>query len=182
MQATTLSTPPAARAAGASGKSKRRAALTRDMFALASFLMRRSNVRTFNTIAELDLSFTQIKALCAMDDSEDEWSVGALADSMQVSLAAMSRAVDGLYERGFVDRREHPGDRRVKSVRLTDKGRAMTDLLTEGRLAGIEEFLASLGDDEAAALSHALELILGRRPEIASLRPQRTAKPRRQQR
>ena len=142
------------------------------MFALASYLMRRSNLRTFHTIAELDLSFTQIKALCAMDDSEDEWSVKALAESMPVSLAAMSRAVDGLYERGFVDRREHPGDRRMKSVRLTEKGRAMTSALTEGRLAGIEEFLASLSDEEVRALSGALELIVEQRPEIAQLRPQ----------
>jgi DNA-binding MarR family transcriptional regulator len=141
------------------------------MFALASYLLRRSNLRTFHTIAELDLSFTQIKALCAMDDSEDEWSVKALAESMPVSLAAMSRAVDGLYERGFVDRREHPGDRRMKSVRLTDKGRTMTSSLTAGRLAGIEEFLSTLSDGEAGALSGALELILEQRPEIAQLRP-----------
>jgi DNA-binding MarR family transcriptional regulator len=146
------------------------------MFALASYLLRRSNLRTFHTIAELDLSFTQIKALCAMDDSEDEWSVKALAESMQVSLAAMSRAVDGLYERGFVDRREHPGDRRMKSVRLTDRGRTITTSLTAGRLAGIEEFLSTLGDEEAAALSRALELILEQRPEIAQLRPHTTPK------
>jgi DNA-binding MarR family transcriptional regulator len=150
-----------------------RAGLTRDMFALASYLMRRSNLRTFHTIAELDLSFTQIKALCAMDDSEDEWSVKALAESMQVSLAAMSRAVDGLYERGFVDRREHHTDRRMKSVRLTDKGHAITSSLTQDRLAGIEEFLVSLGDEEADALAGALALMLARRPEIAQLRPGR---------
>ena len=146
------------------------------MFALASYLLRRSNLRTFHTIAELDLSFTQIKALCAMDDSEDEWSVKALAESMQVSLAAMSRAVDGLYERGFVDRREHPGDRRMKSLRLTDRGRTITSSLTAGRLAGIEEFLSTLDDEEAGALSRALELILEQRPEIAQLRPQTTPK------
>ena len=49
-----------------------RLALTRDMYALASHLMRSSNFGAFNTIAELELSFTQIKALCAMDmDGED---------------------------------------------------------------------------------------------------------------
>jgi DNA-binding MarR family transcriptional regulator len=172
MQATAVSSGPRASAT----KDGSRGALTRDMFALASFLMRRSNLRTFHTIAELDLSFTQIKALCAMDDSEDEWSVGTLAESMQVSLAAMSRAVDGLYERGFVDRRERPGDRRMKSVRLTDRGQAITSSLTEGRLAGIQEFLASLSDEEADALSGALALIVEQRPEIATLRPQQTSK------
>jgi DNA-binding MarR family transcriptional regulator len=173
MQATAT----AARRVGSSVKeSEEHAELTRDMFALASYLMRRSNLRTFHTIAELDLTFTQIKALCAMDDSEDAWSVKALAESMPVSLAAMSRAIDDLYERGFVDRRERPGDRRMKSVRLTDKGRAMTSSLTAGRLAGIEEFLSTLSREEAGALSSALELILEQRPEIAQLRPQQARK------
>jgi DNA-binding MarR family transcriptional regulator len=173
MQATLVSRGSASTGAA---QSQARAELTRDMFALASYLMRHSNLRTFHTIAELDLSFTQIKALCAMDESEDEWSVKGLAESMQVSLAAMSRAVDGLYERGFVDRREHAGDRRMKSVRLTDKGRAMTASLTAGRLAGIQEFLSTLSDEEAGALSGALELILEQRPEIAQLRPQQATR------
>ena len=47
---------------------------------------------TFNTIAELDLSFTQIKALCALDADGEERSVKALAESLGVSLPAMSRA------------------------------------------------------------------------------------------
>jgi DNA-binding MarR family transcriptional regulator len=145
------------------------------MFALASYLMRRSNVRTFSTIAELELSFTQIKALCTMDESNAERSVKALAESMGVSLAAMSRAIDGLYERGFVDRQEDPVDRRMKRVRLTEAGRSMTSALAEGRLAGIQEFLASLSDAEAAALAGALELILDGRQEIAELRPVRLA-------
>jgi len=56
-------------------KATDRAALTRDMYALASFLMRTSNVGAFNTIAELDLSFTQIKTLCSMDLGESQPSV-----------------------------------------------------------------------------------------------------------
>jgi DNA-binding MarR family transcriptional regulator len=73
-----------------------RLALTRDMYALASYLMRSTNLGAFNSIAALELSFTQIKALCAMDVDDEDRSVKALADSMQVSLPAMSRAIDGL--------------------------------------------------------------------------------------
>jgi len=149
------------------------------MFALASYLMRKSNVRTFNTIAERDLSFTQIKALCAMDESSEQRCVKELAESMGVSLAAMSRAIDGLYERGFVDRQEDLVDRRMKRVRLTEAGRSMTSSLAEGRLAGIQEFLDSLSDAQAAALACALEAILDDRPEIAELRPAPPARPRR---
>src|ERR1700685_1949792 len=100
-----------------------RSAVIDDMYALASHLMRSSNVGAFNTIAELDLSFTQIKTLCLMDMGGCETSVKGLAEAMNVSLPAMSRAVDGLYVRGFVDRCEDPEDRRMKRIALTDSGR-----------------------------------------------------------
>jgi DNA-binding MarR family transcriptional regulator len=144
------------------------------MYALVSYVMRSSNIGAFNTIAELELSFTQIKVLCAMDLDGEDRSVKGLADSMKVSLPAMSRAIDGLYERGFVDRQEHPLDRRMKRVRLTEPGRAITSSLNEARLAAMQEFLASLGDEEAEALAQALGLILAARAEIADLRPHGT--------
>ncbi len=151
-----------------------RETLISDMFALASFLMRNSNVGAFNAIVELDLSFTQIKALCRMDLDASEPSVKGLAEAMKVSLPAMSRAVDGLYERGFVDRYEDPSDRRMKRICMTDAGRTVTSTLNEARLIGLQEFLTSLNEEEAQALSHALELILADRPELAALRPSPT--------
>lgn len=141
------------------------------MYALASYLMRTSNIGAFNTIAELDLSFTQIKALCIMDLDESCPSLKELAESMNVSLPAMSRAVDGLYIRGFVDRSEDPEDRRVKRIALTDSGRAVTRTLNEARLLAMREFLTSLDDEKTRTLAHALELILQGRAEIAALRP-----------
>jgi DNA-binding MarR family transcriptional regulator len=141
------------------------------MYALAAYLMRTANVGTFQAIAELDLSFTQIKALCALDADGEDRSVKALADSLGVSLPAMSRAVDGLYERGFVRREEDPIDRRMKRVGLTDSGRSVPQALSEARLSALEELMGSLEDDQAQALGAALTLILERREEIAAYRP-----------
>jgi DNA-binding MarR family transcriptional regulator len=143
------------------------------MYALASYLMRTANVGTFETIAELDLSFTQLKALCALESDEREHSVKELAEALGVSLPAMSRAVDGLFERGFVDRREDRLDRRIKRVALTEAGRTVPRALNEARLSALQELMSSLEPDEAQALGTALELILARRPEIAAYRPQR---------
>jgi DNA-binding MarR family transcriptional regulator len=148
-----------------------RAELTRDMYALASYLMRSANVGTFNAIGELDLSVTQLKLLCALDAGGEERSVKALAETMGVSLPTMSRAVDGLFERGFVLRDEDPVDRRMKRVRLTDAGRRVPLALNEARLSALQELIGSLGDEQAGALEHALALILEQRPEIAACRP-----------
>jgi len=146
--------------------------LTRDMYALVSYLMRRANAGTFEAIADLDLSFTQIKALCALETEGEERSVKALAETLGVSLPAMSRAVDGLYERGFVDRREDQTDRRVKRVRLTDAGRTVPRALNEARLSALDDLTGSLDDDDAAALEHAVGLILSHREDIAAYRPE----------
>ncbi len=165
MQAT-ASPPPVAGRAGTD-----REVLTGDLYALAAYLMRNANLGTFNTIAELDLSFTQIKALCALELAGEDRSVKALADSLGVSLAAMSRAVDGLYERDLVEREEHPVDRRMKSVRLTAAGRQVPLALNEARLSALQGLIDSLAADQARALGEALALILERREEIAAYRP-----------
>jgi DNA-binding MarR family transcriptional regulator len=141
------------------------------MYALLSYMMREATVGTLNTIAELDISFTQMKALCALDADGEERSVKALAESMNVSLPAMSRAVDGLYERGFVQREEDPTDRRMKRIRLTGAGRSVPRALNEARLSALSEFIGSLDADEADELEHALGLIVERREEIAAHRP-----------
>jgi DNA-binding MarR family transcriptional regulator len=148
-----------------------RGELARDMYALASYLMRTANVGTFNAIAELDLSFTQIKALCALEADGEERSVKALAESLGVSLPAMSRAVDGLFERGFVGREEDREDRRMKRVGLTEAGRTVPRALNEARLSALQGLIGSLGDEEAQALALALELILERHADIAAYRP-----------
>jgi DNA-binding MarR family transcriptional regulator len=147
-----------------------RSALTRDMYALAAYLLRTATVGTFNAIAELELSFTQIKALCALETDEGR-SVKGLAETLGVSLPAMSRAVDGLFERGLVGRQEDAEDRRMKRVRLTAHGREVPRALNEARLSALAELMGSLGDEEAGALEHALSLILERRADIAAYRP-----------
>jgi DNA-binding MarR family transcriptional regulator len=148
-----------------------REALTSDMYALANYLLRAANLGTFNAIAELDLSFTQIKALCALEADGEERSVKAMAQSLGISLPAMSRAVDGLFERGLVGREEDPADRRMKRVRLTPAGARVPRALNEARLSALKDLLRSLSDEEADALGDALGLILQRREDIAAYRP-----------
>jgi DNA-binding MarR family transcriptional regulator len=148
-----------------------RDSLTNDMYALARFLLRNANMGTFATIAELDLTFTQIKVLCALEMDGEERSVKALAESLGVSLPAMSRAIDGLFARGFVGREEDAADRRMKRVGLTEAGREVPQALNEARLSTLHGLMSSLADEEAQALEHALGLILERRGDIAAYRP-----------
>ena len=148
-----------------------RSRLTADMHALMAYMLRSANVGTFNAIAELDLSFTQIKALCSLESEGRKLSVKALGDLLGVSLPAMSRAVDGLVERELVSREEDPEDRRMKQVRLTEAGHEVPRALNQARLAALHGLIGALADDEAAALGDALALIVSRHEEIATYRP-----------
>lgn len=81
--------------------------------------------------AQFDLSFAQAMALRQLDDP---LPMGELAQRLCCDASNVTGIIDRLEERGLVERRVSPGDRRVKHLVLTDSGRALrrrhTDLLT----------------------------------------------------
>jgi DNA-binding MarR family transcriptional regulator len=79
--------------------------------------------------------------------------------------------VDDLVRREFVERREDPEDRRMKRVRVTDSGRAVTRRLNAARLSGLQQFTESLTPSERRALSGALSKLL-ERDDVAACRPE----------
>jgi DNA-binding MarR family transcriptional regulator len=107
-------------------------------------------------ITELDISITQMKTLHALDECADEVSVKELADRLGLSLPGASRMVDGLLRRGWLERREDPADRRMKRVGITPDGRKVIDRIETARLAGLENYAASLTPEQRARLSSAL--------------------------
>jgi DNA-binding MarR family transcriptional regulator len=136
--------------------------LTRDMYALASYLMRSANVGIFETIGELDVSFTQLKALSVLESDGEERSVKGLAEALGVSLPAMSRAVDGLVKKGLATRVEDPTDRRVRLVRITADGRDLVEQLTTVKRNGLEAFAATLTAGQRRKLDAAVEALMDR--------------------
>jgi DNA-binding MarR family transcriptional regulator len=64
--------------------------------------------------------------------------------------------VDGLLRRGWLERREDPEDRRMKRVGITPAGREVIDRIETARLAGLEDYAASLSPEQRSRLSSAL--------------------------
>jgi DNA-binding MarR family transcriptional regulator len=124
-------------------------------------LHRSSSPELFRMLGELGLSFTQVKALHVLREADDV-NVKDVADRLGLSLPAMSRALDGLVQRGLVERRESDRDRRAKLVRLLPAGREALDAIERTRLSVIEEFTASLSDEERAGLHATLLPIVER--------------------
>lgn len=134
----------------------------RDLHTVVLEVLHSAHGEVFRALAELDLSLTQIKALHALDGADAELPLSGLAATLNVSLPAMSRSVEGLHARGFVERHEDPDDRRMKRVRITDAGREVPRALHAARLSHLQAFVADLPDEDAARLATALDPIAER--------------------
>lgn len=138
-------------------------ALARDLYAMFFTLNQRVSRDLFQMLADMGLSITQFKLLHLLArERDDELSVKALGESFGLSLAAASRAVDGLHQRGYVERVECPSDRRVKRVHLTAAGRDAIRELHATNVSLLAEFTATLDAAQRQALAAAIAPVLDR--------------------
>lgn len=140
--------------------------LAAQLLALWRSVIGSNGVGAYAIFEQLDLTLTQVKALCALSDYE--LTVKELAERLGLSMPGASRAVDALVARDLIGRRECPQDRRQKRLRCTDSGLHALERLDEARLVGLEQFTATLPPAQAKRLSAAL------RPIVADL-PRRMA-------
>jgi DNA-binding MarR family transcriptional regulator len=134
------------------------------MGALTTHLNRCGSPDLIRFMADVDLSFTQVKMILLLED-RGELSVKDVARALNLSLPAASRAIDGLANRGLVDRRECEADRRAKIVSLRPGGRQIGEEMIARRQATYVEFASKLPEDERTALHEALLPILERIPQ-----------------
>ena len=128
----------------------------RDLGLLLKHLLGSTNREFFAALQDAGISFSQLKCLGLLSNAEASVSLGSLSEDLGLSLAAVSRAVDGLVQRGDVKRQEDPADRRSKLVTLTARGRAIYERVLAVRVAGVERFVEELEPDHRDALGAAL--------------------------
>ncbi|CAN5407848.1 hypothetical protein BH10ACT11_BH10ACT11_09000 [soil metagenome] len=88
---------------------------------------------------EFDLAPPQMMALGMLDEPRP---MGELAGLLHCDSSNITWIVDKLSERGLVERRPSPGDRRVKLVALTSEGEDLRDELARRRAVPPPELLA----------------------------------------
>ena len=137
-------------------------ALARDLGLFLKRVLLANNREFFAALQEAGISFTQLKCLGLLSEGGAPMSLGALSEELALSPAAVSRAVDGLVQRGELKREEDPEDRRSKIVSLAAKGRATYDRIIAVRLAGVRNFVEELEPEERDALASALHPIIER--------------------
>src|SRR4051794_35960377 len=111
---------------------------------------------------ESGLTLTQFKTLLMLagPEGEEPYAGRDIAERLQVSLASVSRAVDGLVRSRLVTRVEDADDRRVRRLTITDKGRRLAGEMVAARMADLEDFAASLTPAQRRKLDAALEAML----------------------
>ena len=86
--------------------------------------------------------------------------LGTLSEHLHIAPRSATEVVDALEERGLVERRPDPADRRATLVALTPRGGEVAAGIQSARAAEAEEFFARLDDADRAALTRILATLL----------------------
>jgi DNA-binding MarR family transcriptional regulator len=148
-------------------------ALARQLLGFFRFAWASGDSEFLREASELELTFTQFKALMLLAHEPEALSVKDVSDRLGVSFPAASRAVDPLVKRGIVERTEDQLDRRVKRVRTTKDGDRLVERLIATRIKSFEQLLEGFSVTERRKLGDALDEILAR-PEVARYIPRAT--------
>jgi DNA-binding MarR family transcriptional regulator len=109
-----------------------------DRLAFGKALWRELVIGFAAQLGEVRLGFTQLAALYVLAGG-GTMTIADLADTLNRSPSATSRLVDGLERRRLLERRAELDDRRMRSVWLTERGRALIAVIDRSRA---DQFLA----------------------------------------
>ena len=83
-----------------------------------------------------------------------------LGAALQLDKSSVSRLVDGLVRRGWLERAANPDDGRSRCLSLTQAGEQAYGRLAEARARKFDAVLAHIPSSEYAAVLHALESLI----------------------
>jgi DNA-binding MarR family transcriptional regulator len=129
---------------------RRRPSPAGEAWALMNELFHASRRRFLAVASEFELSPPQVRALAVLDPDRPV-PMSELADALHCDNSNVTGIVDRLEDRGLVERRSAPHDRRVKMLVVTDRGAEIRERLAE-RLDEAPPALAALAPDDQKTL------------------------------
>jgi DNA-binding MarR family transcriptional regulator len=133
----------------------------------ALFMEGEAHDRVHRICGELGLSPPLLKAFVHLGTlGDDGGRMGDLAEYWRCDASYVTTLADGLQERGLVERRPHPTDRRVKTIVLTPEGRARRERALE-LLSEPPSAFASLSAAEQRQLRDLLAKLVAADPDLA---------------
>jgi DNA-binding MarR family transcriptional regulator len=120
-------------------------------------LVLEQNERRKETAEALGMSFFRVKALRRI--AAHPYRMSDLASELASDRPYLTLVVDDLEERGLVERRQHPTDRRCKIVSATEQGQAAA-ARANAILGNAPPALAALPPDDLAALDRIIATLV----------------------
>jgi DNA-binding MarR family transcriptional regulator len=122
---------------------------------------------------DVDLTMSQFKTLLAIGPVADVRSaagirISDLAHQLGVTPGTVSALVDRLVERGLVERRENPQDRRQHHCQLSDGGRQLLAGLAESSRTRTRALLSLLDEHELEDVRRSVALLVGAAERLAT--------------
>lgn len=99
-------------------------------------------------------------------------SQSELADMMEIEKAPAGRIVDRMEEKGFVERRADPGDRRIKRIYLTTRGEQIYEAIYPLSVQTVRDALSELSARDRDVLAELLTRVKSTLVAIAESDPQ----------
>jgi DNA-binding MarR family transcriptional regulator len=118
-----------------------------DLAAMMTPLVREMMAAEVPVLEAHGLSMWGYIVLDALDRSPVR-SQAALAEAIGADKTRIIPILDDLQDRGFIERRPDPADRRVRLLALTEAGRAAKDAAQEDVQRGEERWLGKLSADD----------------------------------
>ncbi len=85
--------------------------------------------------------------------------ISGLRSRMNISGAAASQLVDKLVQAGLLERAEDPIDRRIKQIKLSEKGQELVATSMTTRHKMVDALIEGLAPDELEKVGQAMEII-----------------------
>lgn len=104
------------------------------------------------------LSVPQFRALCFVE-RYDGASLSSVAEHLDLSLPTVSRMINGLVQRGFIQRRASQDDRRHVSLSVRPRGQAIMRQAREATQDFLKEKFKGLTDEQCEAMVVAMNAL-----------------------
>jgi DNA-binding MarR family transcriptional regulator len=122
--------------------------------------------RMIQIAEKFDLTMMQSTALLMLGDGNPK-AMRTLSDYFMCDASTVTGLIDRLEARSLVERINHPTDRRVKLLKLTDEGTQIRDAIrTENQTAETERLNKLLSIEERMELKRMVRILLNNQEPI----------------
>jgi len=105
-----------------------------------------------------NLPYAELKCLMLFD-GERYLTVKGIAQKLEVAKSRVTKIVDGLIEKGLVDRMDDPKDARIKLINLTSEGRHKSEEIASFQREIHRKILLQMDTEERKSMLSYLEVL-----------------------